>query len=255
MIGDLQQTDLSDIQKKNITLLKKLIAENIIEIKLFEKSKLHAKLYLFLTNPPSEYQSPGLAVVGSSNFTKKGLTQNKELNVVLTSREEVVYLNKWFDELWEEAIDFSEDLIKIIDYSGVTAEKTKYPKLGEHIEPELLFKYLVHHWFDGRVKNLLKKDVPMEISVNRCHECYKLNQHLQWRDPCRLSGPWEKLHSRRHNRRIHQRETSHLETRKQRTISTSYTTPITNKSVGGPPPQPGLLLPGPEQKTYQPAMT
>ena len=165
MIGDLQQTDLSDMQKKNITLLKKLIAENTIEIKLFEKSKLHAKLYLFLTNPPSEYQSPGLAVVGSSNFTKKGLTQNKELNVVLTSREEVVYLNQWFDELWEEATDFSEDLIKIIDYSGVTAEKTKYPKLGEHIEPELLFKYLVYHWFDGRVKNLLKKDVLMEFQL------------------------------------------------------------------------------------------
>ena len=56
-------------------------------------------------------------------------------------------------------------MIKIIDYSGVTGEKTEYPKLGERIEPELLFKYLVYHWFDGRVKNLLKKDVLMEFQL------------------------------------------------------------------------------------------
>lgn len=71
MISALQKAALTDNQRNKITLLKRLIAENIIEIKLFEKSKLHAKLYLFLTNPPSEYQSPGLAIVGSSNFTKK----------------------------------------------------------------------------------------------------------------------------------------------------------------------------------------
>ena len=164
MIGELQEQNITKEQIRNITLLRKLIAEEIIEVKLFDKSKLHAKLYLFLTNPTSEYQSPGLALVGSSNFTKKGLTKNKELNVALTSREDVLYLNRWFDDLWEEATDFSQDMLKIIDYSGVT-EKDHKPKMGQRIDPELLFKYLVYHWFDGRVKNILKKDVLMEFQL------------------------------------------------------------------------------------------
>jgi len=165
MIGELQKGEITDKEIKNITLLKKLIAEEVIEIKLFEKSKLHAKLYLFLTNPTSQFQSPGLALVGSSNFTKKGLTQNKELNVALTSREDVQYLNKWFDELWEEATDFSQDMLNIIDYSGVTERDGHKPKIGQKIDPDLLFKYLVYHWFDGRVKNMLKKDVLMEFQL------------------------------------------------------------------------------------------
>ena len=82
------------------------------------KQLMHAKLYLFLTNPEERYTSPGLAVVGSSNFTAEGLAKNKELNVLLTLREEVLYLNKWFDNLWEEALEFREDLLKVIDFSG-----------------------------------------------------------------------------------------------------------------------------------------
>lgn len=174
MIGELEGEKITEEQIRNITLLRKLIAEEVIEIKLFDKSKLHAKLYLFLTNPTSEYQSPGLALVGSSNFTKQGLTKNKELNVALTSREDVLYLNKWFDDLWEEATDFSQDMLKIIDYSGVTEKdhkptgltgKDHKPRIGQRIDPELLFKYLVYHWFDGRVKNILKKDVLMEFQL------------------------------------------------------------------------------------------
>jgi len=92
------------------------------------------------------------------------LTENKELNVALTSREDVLYLNQWFDELWEEATDFSQDMLKIIEYSGVTERDAK-PKIGERIDPELLFKYLVYNWFDGRVRNILKKDVLMEFQL------------------------------------------------------------------------------------------
>jgi len=58
----------------------------IIDVKLYKKSRMHAKLYLFLTNPEERYTSSGLAVVDSSNFTAEGLTKNKELNVLLTSK-------------------------------------------------------------------------------------------------------------------------------------------------------------------------
>jgi len=164
MIEDLQKMKLTEEKIKQLRTLRDFIANNIIDVKLFDKSRLHAKLYLFLTKPEEKYGSPGLAVVGSSNFTAEGLTRNKELNVLLTSREEVLYLNQWFDELWNEAIEFREDLLKVIDISGVLPESI-YPKIGKLIDPRTLFKYLVYMWFEGRVLNLLKKDILMEFQL------------------------------------------------------------------------------------------
>lgn len=164
MIEDLQNSKLSEEQVNRLRELKEFIAKGVIDVKLFDNSRLHAKLYLFLTNPEEVYGSPGSAVVGSSNFTAEGLTKNKELNVLLTSREEVLYLNEWFDKLWEESIEFREDLIKVIDLSGVLPE-SPYPKIGKFLDPQTLFKYLVFRWFEGRVLNLIKKDVLMEFQL------------------------------------------------------------------------------------------
>lgn len=164
MIEDLQKQKLSDEQIERLKALRDFIANNIIDVKLFDKSRMHAKLYLFLTKPEEKYGSPGLAVVGSSNFTAEGLTQNKELNILLTSREEVLYLNQWFDKLWDEAVEFREDLLKVIDISGILPE-SPYPKIGKLIDSQTLFKYLVYKWFEGRILNLLKKDILMEFQL------------------------------------------------------------------------------------------
>ena len=164
MIEELQIQRLSEQQIRQLKALRDFVANGIIDVKLFDKSRLHAKLYLFLTKPEEKYGSPGLAVVGSSNFTAEGLTQNKELNVLLTSREEVLYLNQWFDKLWDEAVEFREDLLKVIDISGVLPG-SPYPKIGKLIDPQTLFKYLVYRWFEGRILNLLKKDILMEFQL------------------------------------------------------------------------------------------
>ncbi|MEM0316328.1 MAG: helicase-related protein, partial [Archaeoglobaceae archaeon] len=168
MIEELQSRKLTEEQKeqlrKKLRMLRDFIANNVIDVKLFDKSRLHAKLYLFLTSPEEKYASPGLAVVGSSNFTAEGLTENKELNVLLTSREDVLYLNQWFDNLWNEAIEFREDLLKVIDFSGLLPE-SPYPFIGNLVDPQTLFKYLVYKWTDGRVLNLTKKDVLLEFQV------------------------------------------------------------------------------------------
>jgi len=164
MIEDLQKIKLTEEQIKQLKTLRDFVANNIIDVELFDKSRLHAKLYLFLTKPEEKYGSPGLAVVGSSNFTAEGLTKNKELNVLLTSREEVLYLNQWFDELWNEAVEFKKELLKVIDMSGVLPE-SPYPKIGNLIDPQTLFKYLVYKWFEGRVLNLLKRDILMEFQL------------------------------------------------------------------------------------------
>ena len=52
-------------------------------------------------------------MVGSSNLTFPGLTQNVELNVQL--RREVPVLQEWFERHWNEAEDISDEVLKVIE--------------------------------------------------------------------------------------------------------------------------------------------
>ena len=72
-----------------------------IECRVYDKNKFHAKAYI--TYFRDEYRNQfiqamnvpiGYALVGSSNFTKAGLTQNIELNVQVSN--DVDQLQKWF---------------------------------------------------------------------------------------------------------------------------------------------------------------
>ena len=54
------------------------------------------------------------ALVGSSNFTRPGLTENVELNIQVQSGREVAQLQEWFNEHWEDAKDITEDISKVI---------------------------------------------------------------------------------------------------------------------------------------------
>ena len=55
----------------------------------------------------------GYALVGSSNFTKAGLTKNIELNV--QCRDNVDDLQEWFDTHWQRGEDITEAVLSIID--------------------------------------------------------------------------------------------------------------------------------------------
>lgn len=168
ILEELQDPEISEEQKQNIDSLAELIVKEKIEIRLFENSKLHAKLYLFLNNSESEFASQGTALIGSSNFTYAGLTKNRELNTVVTDSEQIDYLNSWYDSLWQEASEFHKDLLKLIQISGIRkTEKAKkeYPELGKFISPDELFKYLIYKWFDGKVMNMSKKDVLSEFQM------------------------------------------------------------------------------------------
>ena len=54
------------------------------------------------------------ALVGSSNFTRPGLTRNIELNVQIQSAREVAQLQKWFETHWAEAREVTEVVIETI---------------------------------------------------------------------------------------------------------------------------------------------
>ena len=82
-----------------------------IECRVFNQSKFHAKAYI--THPKLDVVG-SKALVGSSNFTKPGLSENIELNVQVQSPSEVAQLQSWYEEYWELAEDISEDIIVII---------------------------------------------------------------------------------------------------------------------------------------------
>jgi SNF2 family DNA or RNA helicase len=166
MLSDLQNRELSSVEEENVRRLSRLIQSGLVEIRLFESARLHAKLYLFLTNPDAPYANIGTALVGSSNFTDAGLLKNRELNIFTSDRNQVLYLNQWYDSLWKEATPFDKDLLKIIDIANLNPnQKKEYPKIGTFVSPEKLFRYLVYRWFDGRVGNLLNTDILAEFQI------------------------------------------------------------------------------------------
>ncbi len=82
-----------------------------IECKVYRKDKFHAKAYI--THARMEVVGSS-ALVGSSNFTLPGLTDNIELNVQVTGAP-VSVLQEWYDEHWEQAEDVTTDLLKVIE--------------------------------------------------------------------------------------------------------------------------------------------
>lgn len=91
-----------------------------IECRVYDKDKFHAKAYI--TYFKDEYKAQfiksmnvpdGYALVGSSNFTRAGLTQNIELNVQV--KNDIDQLQDWFEDHWEKGTDITCAVLEIIE--------------------------------------------------------------------------------------------------------------------------------------------
>jgi len=161
--------ELSNENIKNLTELYQLIQDGYVDFKIFTEGKLHSKLYLFINNPSqlegSEGFTPGAGILGSSNFTRPGTETSKELNTRFTDREQVIYLYKWFYDLWDNhSEDFKDDLIEIIKYSNALSSRKKNP-FGIYISPKILFKYLTWIWLKGRIDPIEKEDILAQFQL------------------------------------------------------------------------------------------
>ncbi len=84
-----------------------------IECRVYDKDKFHAKTYI--THAKIEVVG-AQALVGSSNFTRPGLSKNVELNVQIQSAREVAQLQEWFETHWNEAREVTEAVIETISH-------------------------------------------------------------------------------------------------------------------------------------------
>ena len=82
-----------------------------IVCKVYREDKFHAKAYI--THARLEVVGSS-ALVGSSNFTYPGLTENIELNVQITGAQ-VNVLQEWYDEHWKRAEDVTADILRTLE--------------------------------------------------------------------------------------------------------------------------------------------
>lgn len=86
------------------------LASGKIECRVYTKEKFHAKAYI--THAKHEVVGSA-ALVGSSNFTFPGLTENVELNIQI--RREVDILQEWYERRWQEAEDITPEIFSVIE--------------------------------------------------------------------------------------------------------------------------------------------
>lgn len=116
-------SQLREVAKK----ITSLIERGILQVKVLRDPRLHAKAYIF----GKENSSEAIGIVGSSNFTKAGLTTNAELNYLEIQIPLVIYSRTsstqphthitWFNELWnsDQAQAWSGEFLQIIQSSPV----------------------------------------------------------------------------------------------------------------------------------------
>ena len=78
----------------------KLIADGRITVREYQKSTLHAKVFIGYTGLKS---APGTAIIGSTNLTWSGFNDNLELNYAVTDRDDIDKFRQWFAQLWNES--------------------------------------------------------------------------------------------------------------------------------------------------------
>ena len=125
-----------------------------IQCRVYAKRKFHAKAYI---THPRVAVIGSVALVGSSNFTVPGLTQNIELNIQIRAPGDVSQLQAWYEQHWQEAeeietIDFIE--AKSLNYN--LGNVVKYITRADHKGNKLEDLQKAQWYLAREIQNLSK---------------------------------------------------------------------------------------------------
>ncbi|MFB6199573.1 MAG: helicase-related protein [Candidatus Nanohaloarchaea archaeon] len=128
---------LNQYEDEDLELLKELIEENYLEIRVYYRKRFHPKMYIFYVNDNPNY--PYAVWGGSANFSSPGLTDNVELCIPFRdTSEKTEKYEIWFNELWKDSsTDFS--LLKVIE-SVEEESDSEYT----YLEPKYFFSKLLN---------------------------------------------------------------------------------------------------------------
>lgn len=115
-VTDRLDTSLESEKQKNdflagVPAIVAAIQSGQITCRVYRKDKFHAKAYL--THARLEVVGSS-ALVGSSNFTYPGLTENIELNIQITGGQ-VKVLQEWYEDHWNAAEDVTLEMLRTIE--------------------------------------------------------------------------------------------------------------------------------------------
>ena len=107
-----------------------------LEMRVYPSKNIHAKVYIGKFKP--EDRDYGFVITGSSNFSESGFVDNREFNVELRSKRDVVFAENQFNTLWRESVDISEDFVDTIQNKTWLSDKiTPY-----ELYLKLIYEYL-----------------------------------------------------------------------------------------------------------------
>ncbi len=157
LIRDLANATFNAQTLRQVEDLVAFLRREQVQVRLYQQGFLHAKCYLFYAGGGFARFEPVAAIVGSSNFTQAGLRSNKELNLshranlapdevsperlagLLEKNERALLqplderqrgmaanlpgiiaiqqLADWYEQQWQTARDFKDELIELLDAS------------------------------------------------------------------------------------------------------------------------------------------
>jgi superfamily II DNA or RNA helicase len=144
----------SSAQEQALRQFRDQLADNRVRVKFFARYPLHAKLYL--GHLKSGQLIPLMGFVGSSNLTFSGLVGQGELNVDVPDKDGATKLLEWFKERWDDdlAIDVTDELIKILDESWVSADQPR---------PYLVYLKLAYELSSDAREGLRDYEIPASL--------------------------------------------------------------------------------------------
>ncbi|MFB6245480.1 MAG: helicase-related protein [Candidatus Nanohaloarchaea archaeon] len=192
MHKDIEQ--LNNAQMERLERLKDFIAQGLVNVRVSapEGGMFHAKGAAFrepIAEAEEERQEDteedrreGAVIVGSSNFSQTGHTENIELNLSSKNPQRVNAFENWFDNQWANSQEFSKELIEIIESNEQYQKwKEEQPEGGESPEEELdigtfiepfeFYKLLAYDVLDGNVSE--RYDSPLYHFQHRGYESAK----------------------------------------------------------------------------------
>ncbi len=135
-----------------VVRMKELIDQGVIEVRVYRRSFLHAKCYIFGTYESAE----AIGIIGSSNFTRNGFTTNTELNALESDHRVVTFMPKndtqetghlsWFDTKWND--EMTEE------WSGQFTELISTSKHGDTLySPQEIYLRILYELYKQEIES------------------------------------------------------------------------------------------------------
>ena len=179
---DINELEVIDEYKDAVRLLLDYCSEkndSKIQIHVFGKNEndeiqfLHSKCYIF----DGKQNGIGIGIVGSTNFTQKGLQGNAELNYIETAPNQVLSLdaipgNKshllWFNEKWKISEPWNKQFLEqVLKSAPITDEVVKERKKEQLLfTPYELYIKLLQIKFGDIVDKSLGQQIEAYLPVN-----------------------------------------------------------------------------------------